>query len=193
MNQLIVFAHPNQKSFCKGIVNTIETTSKESGYEIRVRDLYEIGFDPILKPDDFVALQSANIPNDIKTEQEHIKWADIITFVYPVWWSGFPAMLKGYVDRIFSYGFAYESVDGTPRGLLSGKKALLFCTTGSPNEVYAQNGMHNSMKQTTDIGIFNFSGIEVISHTFFGAVPNVSDETRKEYLKEVEKIIKESI
>jgi NAD(P)H dehydrogenase (quinone) len=193
MNHLVVFAHPNPKSFCKGIVETIEAASKEKGDNVTVRDLYEIGFDPILKPDDFVALQSGNLSEDIKTEQEHIKWADVITFVYPVWWVSVPAILKGYVDRVFSYGFAYESVDGAPRGLLNGKKALLFCTTGSPNEYYAQNGMHNSMKQTTDDGIFNFTGIEVINHTFFGAVPSVSDETRKEYLKEVEKIIKEKI
>ena len=193
MNHLVVFAHPNQKSFGKGIVDTIQRVCQENEANVRVRDLYEIGFDPILKPSDFVALQSGNTPEDIKTEQEHIKWADVITFVYPVWWVGLPALLKGYVDRVFSYGFAYESVNGDPRGLLNGKKALLFCSTGSPNEVYDQNGMHDSMKQTTDAGIFNFTGIEVISHTFFGSVPSVPDETRKEYLKEVEKIVKDNI
>jgi Putative NADPH-quinone reductase (modulator of drug activity B) len=193
MNHLIVFAHPNQKSFCKGIVDTIENASKEKGDNICVRDLYEIGFDPILKPSDFVALQSGNIPEDIKTEQEHVKWADIITFVYPVWWVGLPAMLKGYVDRVFSYGFAYESVNGAPRGLLTGKKALVFCTTGTPNEVYEQNGMHNSMKQTTGAGIFGFTGIEEIKHTFFGAVPYLSEDSLKEYLKEVEKIVREDV
>lgn len=193
MNHLVVFAHPNQKSFGKGIVDTIEKACQENGANVRVRDLYEIGFDPILKPSDFVALQSGNTPEDIKTEQEHVKWADVITFVYPVWWVGLPAMLKGYVDRVFSYGFAYESVNGAPRGLLNGKKALLFSTTGSPNEVYEQNGMHDSMKQTTDAGIFNFTGIEVISHTFFGSVPYVTDETRNEYLREVEKIVKDKI
>ena len=89
-------------------------------------------------------MHSGNIPEDIKTEQDHVKWADVITFVNPVWWVGLPAVLKGYVDRVFSYGFACESVDGAPRGPLNGKKALLFCTTGRPNEYYAQNGMHNS-------------------------------------------------
>jgi NAD(P)H dehydrogenase (quinone) len=193
MKHLVVFAHPNQESFCKGIVDTIELISEKKGDNIVIRDLYKFGFDPILKPSDFVGMQSGNIPEDIGAEQEFIKWADVITFVYPVWWVGLPAMLKGYVDRVFSYGFAYESVDGAPRGLLNGKKAVLFCTTGSPNEVYDQNGMHNSMKQITDVGIFNFSGIEVISHTFFGAVPYVPEETRAEYLKEVEQIIMDKI
>ncbi|OOM79660.1 general stress protein 14 [Clostridium puniceum] len=191
MNHLIIFAHPNQKSFGKGIVDTLVKASKEKRANVNVRDLYEIKFDSILKPDDFVAFQSGKIPEDIATEQEHIKWADIITFVYPVWWASFPAILKGYVDRVFSYGFAYEYVDGAPNGLLKGKKALLFSTTGTPNEIYSANGTHNSMKQTVDQGIFNFSGIEEVNHTFFGAVPYVTDEIREDYLKEVSKIVKE--
>lgn len=193
MNHLVIFAHPNQKSFCKGIVDTIEKSSKENGAIIRIRDLYEIGFDPILKPSDFLALESGKKPGDIEIEQEHIKWADIITFVYPVWWSGFPAVLKGYVDRVFSYGFAYDSADGGIRGLLTDKKALVFCTTGSPNELYEENGMHNSMKQITGEGIFNFTGVEVMKYTFFGAVPYVSDEIRKGYLNDVENIVKEFV
>ncbi len=194
MNHLIIVAHPNPKSFGKGgIVDTIQKTSEGMGVATRVRDLYEIGFDPILKPSDFESLQSGKIPEDIQIEQEHLKWAEMITIVYPVWWTGFPAILKGYIDRVFSYGFAYEYVDGIPTGLLKGKKALLFCTTGSPSEIYANNGMQNSMKQISDDGIFSFSGIEVLKHTFLGAVPNVDDDTRKEYLREVEKTIKENL
>lgn len=193
MNHLVVFAHPNPKSFGKGIVDAVVKASEEKGANVRVRDLYEIGFDPILKPSDFEAFQSGNVPGDIAAEQEHIKWADVITFVYPVWWASVPALLKGYVDRVFSYGFAYEYVDGAPNGLLKGKKGLLFCTTGTPNEIYAVSGMHNSMKQTTDQGIFNFTGIEEVKHAFFGAVPYVTDENRQEYLNEVAKIVKETV
>ena len=76
---------------------------------------------------------------------------------------------------------------------MKGKKGLLFGTTGTPSEIYAANGMHNSMKQTTDQGIFNFTGIEEVKHTFFGAVPYVTEETRGDYLKEVSNIIKETL
>jgi len=69
------------------------------------------------------------------------------------------------------------------------KKALLFSTSGTPNEIYSEIGMHNSMKQTVDQGIFNFSGLEEVNHTFFCAVPHVTDEIREGYLKEVSKII----
>lgn len=193
MNQLVVFAHPNPKSFGKGIVDAIVRASEEKGVNVKVRDLYQIGFDPVLKPADFEDLQNGKVPEDIAAEQEHIKWADVITFVYPVWWVGLPAMLKGYVDRVFSYGFAYEYVDGVPKGLLNGKKALLFSTTGSPSDYYDSIGMTNSMKQTSDEGIFNFTGIQEVKHTFFGAVPHVTDEVRAGYLKEAAEVIKNNL
>ncbi len=190
MNHLVVFAHPNPKSFGKGILDTVVKASEEKGAAVKVRDLYELGFDPILKPSDFVAFKEGKVPEDIAAEQEIIRWADVITFIYPVWWTSLPAILKGYVDRVFSYGFAYEYIDGAPNGLLKGKKALLFSTTGTPDELYAANGMHASMKQTTDQGIFNFSGMEQVSHTFFGAVPYVSDEVRGDYLQKAAAVVK---
>ncbi|GFP74298.1 NAD(P)H-dependent oxidoreductase [Clostridium fungisolvens] len=193
MNNLVVFAHPNQQSFCKGIVDTVVKASKEAGANVKVRDLYQMQFCPLLKPDDFVAFQSGGTPADIKEEQDQIKWADVITFVFPVWWASMPAILKGYIDRVFSYGFAYEYVDGAPNGLLKGKKVVIFSTTGTPNEMYAASGMHKSMEQTIGQGIFNFSGIKEVDQTFFGAVPYVTDEIRKDYLGDVSRIITQNI
>ncbi|MDT3698523.1 MAG: NAD(P)H-dependent oxidoreductase [Thermincola sp.] len=193
MNHLVVFAHPNPNSFGKGIVDAVVKASAEKDADVRVRDLYQIDFNPVLKPGDFESFQSGQIPADIAAEQEQIKWADLVTFVYPVWWSGLPAILKGYVDRVFSYGFAYEYVDGVPNGLLKGKRALLLSTTGAPSEMNDETGMSNSMKQTTDEAIFKFTGMEEVRHVFFGAVPHVSDETRQDYLKEAERITKENL
>lgn len=189
MNYLVIYAHPNPSSFGNGIVQTLCETIEGKKDNIEIRDLYSLGFDPILKPSDFETFQSGKIPEEIIIEQDKIRTADIIIFVYPVWWAGLPAILKGYVDRVFSYGFGYEYVDGNPVGMLKGKSGILICTTGTPSEVYEQNGMHHSMKQTSDTGIFSFCGIEVIKHLFFGAVPYVTDEVRKEYLKEVKKVI----
>lgn len=191
MKNLVVFAHPNQESFGKGIVNIIVKASKEKKDEVVVRDLYQIGFDPILKSSDFEAFKSGKVPEDILTEQQHIKWADMIIFVYPVWWSSMPAMLQGYVDRVFSYGFAYEYTDGTARGLLKDKRALLFSTTGTSSQVYDENGMTEAMKQTKDEGIFGFCGITDVKHVFFGAVPYVDEDMRENYLEEVDRVIKE--
>jgi len=108
--------------------------SKES--EVRVRDLYELGFDQVLKGSDLLNLQTGKFADDIKAEQEQIEWADVITFVYPVWWAGLPAMLKGYVDRAFANGFAFTYGENGPIGLLSKKKAIVFSTTGFSSVVW---------------------------------------------------------
>ncbi len=192
MRHLIVSSHPYDKSFSNGIVETIEKEALENGAEVRIRNLYEIGFDPVLAGSDLLNLQSSNYASDIKVEQEHVEWADVITFVYPVWWAGMPAMLKGYVDRVFANGFAFTHGETGPTGLLKGKKALLFSTTGFPSEIYDQIGMHNSMQQTSDEAIFNFCGVEVVGHAFFGAIPTSTAQQRERYLGEVAKIVKEN-
>jgi len=189
MNHLIVFAHPNSKSFGKAIEETVSKASAEKGFHTRVKDLYIENFNPVLSQSDFEALGSGKIPADIRAEQDLITWADAISFVYPIWWTGFPAILKGYIDRVFSYGFAYEVRDGAVVGLLKGKRVRLFSTTGTPDPVYDSNGMHDSMKQTQDTGIFRFSGIDDVEHLFFGAVPYVDDSIRKGYLDQVEKTV----
>lgn len=192
MKQLVVFAHPYAKSFGKGILDTIEHESLKNGVEIRIRNLYELGFDPVLKGSDLLNLQSGNYAEDIKAEQEHIQWADLITFVYPVWWAGMPAILKGYVDRVFANGFAFANTPTGPVGLLNGKKALLFCTTGFPNNLYEEIGMHKSMIQTSDEAIFNFCGIEVVKHLFFGSIPFSTEADRATYLETVATTIREN-
>ncbi|MEB3223131.1 MAG: NAD(P)H-dependent oxidoreductase [Candidatus Sericytochromatia bacterium] len=180
MNQLIVYAHPNPASFSKALCDGIAETYRAQGHAVVVRDLYDLGFDPVLKGADFAAMKAGELPADITTEQGHVTWADAITVIYPVWWTGLPAILKGWVDRVFLYGFAYAYGEGGIQPLLKGKKALLVSCHGTPTEYYA--GMQAAMKQTSDAGIFEFCGFEVVDHLFFGAVPSVDDATRQGYL-----------
>lgn len=190
MKHLVIFAHPYEKSFINGIVKTIKESTIEVGSEIEVRDLYKLQFDPILKASDLLNLQTGEFAEDIKEEQKYIEWADLITFVYPIWWAGLPAMLKGYVDRVFCNGFAFGNSKNGPVGLLREKKAMLFSTTGIPSDIYNEIGMHQSMKQTSDEAIFNFCGMEVLSHTFLGGVPTSTKEEREKYLSEISAITK---
>ncbi len=111
--------------------------------------------------------------------------------IYPIWWTGLPAILKGYIDRVFSYGFAYALGEEGIMKLLAGKKGFIINTHGTPNEIYDQIGMTAGMKLTSDTGIFDFVGIEPVGHLFFGSVPYVGDAARKEMLKEVENTLGE--
>jgi NAD(P)H dehydrogenase (quinone) len=129
----------------------------------------------------------------VKTEQEFIGSSDVIVVIYPLWWSGMPAILKGYIDRVFTEGFAYQ-IDGPDlRGLLTGKKVLLITTTGAPQEMYEASGMFRSMAQTTGEGIFQFIGMELIEHKYLCAIPYVTNEERKKMLEEVRGLVQEKL
>ncbi|MFC4306972.1 NAD(P)H-dependent oxidoreductase [Cohnella boryungensis] len=186
MNHLIVYAHPSSESFNHAVLDTTVSTLKEKGHQVTVRDLYTLGFQPVLKPEDTAALRAGQTPSDIKIEQEHIAQADAITFIYPIWWTGMPAILKGYIDRVFSYGFAYAYGETGIDKLLSGKKGLIINTHGTPKEIYDQIGMTEGLKVTSDIGILEFTGIEPVDHLLFGSVPSVGEEALKANLKQVQ-------
>lgn len=190
MKHLILYAHPNPKSFNHAILNTTVETLQANHHEVVVRDLYTLGFDPVLKSEDFMTFQSGNIPADIKVEQDYISEADVITFIYPVWWTGLPALLKGYVDRVFSYGFAYAyDGEGNQLQLLKGKKGFTVKTHGNLNEYYDATGMTSSLIQTTDTGIFEFVGIEPVGHIALGGVVSVDDESRQQMLEKLKQTI----
>lgn len=192
MNHLIVYAHPFEDSFNHAILENAVAALESKGHSVMVRNLYAIGFNPVLSPKDFKELRSGHTPEDIATEQAYIKKADAITFIYPLWWTGLPAILQGYIDRIFAYGFAYQyNKEGMVEGLLAGKKGLMITTHGTPNMYYDASGMTQSLKQTTDEGIFGFCGVETLDHLFLGGISSSDDLTRKEMLKTVQLTLKE--
>ncbi|MBA9028492.1 NAD(P)H-dependent oxidoreductase [Peribacillus huizhouensis] len=189
MKHLIVYAHPYPESLNHAILETTVNTLKKNDNEVVVRDLYALDFQPVLKPEDTAAMKAGNTPNDIKTEQEFIAEADVITFIYPIWWTGLPAILKGYVDRVFAFGFAYSAGEEGTIKLLKGKKGLIINTHGHPNEVYDEMGMTAGLKVTSDTGIFDFTGIEPVDHLLFGSIGYLDEEAYKGMLKKVEDTI----
>jgi len=185
MKHLIIYAHPNPASFNHAIKETLVRVLKEKGQDVRVRDLYALHFDPVLKADDFKIFLAGKVPGDIAIEQGHVRWADQITFLYPVWWAGMPAITRGYIDRVFSRGFAYDYAATGPVGLLPGKKVFIINTMGASLSAYEQIGAFKAMEILMDGEIFRFCGLEVTGHKYFGSVPTVADEDRKKMLEEV--------
>lgn len=175
MHLLILYAHPGTHTFSHQIVQTTLEEARNNGHETRIRDLYTLQFDPVLQLTDLSAARAGNLDSLIQAEQDNIRWADVIIFVYPVWWGGMPAMLKGYIDRVFLSGFAYEFRDGLHHALLRDKKALVFATQGTSLEEYHQNGMTEAMIRINDTGIFDFCGLHSLGHTFF--VQNSMEDT----------------
>ena len=188
MKYLIIYAHPNSKSFNHALKETLEERLGKTGNSFQTRDLYEIGFNPKLSGNDFIALKQGQALVDIKSEQDYIRNSDVLIFVHPIWWFNMPAILKGYIDRVFSFGFAYAVNEKGPYGLLIDKKIILINTTGGSQEDYAKNGYLEALKKTIDDGIFGFCGCQVVMHKYFHAVANVTDQARQKMLEELKDI-----
>lgn len=190
MSHLIIYAHPNPGSFNHAIMETITEELRHNGKGVKIRDLYQMGFNCVLKSEDFANMQRGAVAQDVKEEQELIRSAEVMIFVYPLWWAGMPAMLKGYIDRVLSEGFAYKITDEGIAGLLGGKKVFLFTTMGASMGDYEGSGFFKSMGQITDTGIFSFCACEVMGHKYFPSVPYVTDSDRKKMLDEVRELVK---
>lgn len=129
---------------------------------------------------------------DVLEQQEKVAQSDALVFISPVWWNNFPTILKGWVERVFSYGFAYSLNDSGWRGEVSGripllkiKKALIINTLFFKEKVYKEAGLLDAMKMTMDEWGLKYPGIPQVDHVYFCGVYAVDDETRKGWLKEV--------
>lgn len=187
MKTLVVYAHPNASSFNSAVKNEVLEVLKAKGHETKVSDLYKQNFNPVLSFDDMSLNRGGAVADEVKAEQDKIRWAELVIFVSPIWWTGFPAMLKGYVDRVFTYGFAYAVGESGIQPLLAGKQALIFNTHGMPEEAYKPS-MYTSFSNTIDAGIFKFSGFDV-RHIYFPNIMQSTDEQRRGYLDSIKQEI----
>lgn len=179
MKHLIISAHPNPQSFNRALVEEVIKATRQAGGETVVRDLYTLDFNPVLSWRELNASMEGIVPAEIKFEQKLITEADLITFIYPLWWMGFPAILKGYLDRVLSYGFAYQNENNVSVGLLGNKKIQQFITMGNSIEKYQQLGFDKALKSCLVDGLFNFCGITDIQHDIFGNI-HLLDETDRQ-------------
>lgn len=186
MKNLIIYAHPNSGSLNHFFKQTIIETLQESNQEIEVRDLYEISFNPVLSLNDMSGQRMGKVADEVKTEQDFIVWADRIIFVYPIWWTGMPAIMKGYIDRVFSYGFAYRYDQGIQKGLFKGKKAIIVNSHGKSNTEYEAMGMDKALSLTSDTGIFKYCGFEIQHHFYFDKADRASAEAIEDWKNQLE-------
>jgi len=185
MKHLIIYAHPNQESLNGQFKQAIEKILEQQKQDVIVRDLYTLGFDPVLSLEDMTGQRKGIVNELIKNEQEYIKWADIVTFIYPIWWTGMPAIMKGYIDRVFSYGFAYRYDQGIQKGLLTGKQAIILNTHGKSNEEYSTIGMDKALLLTSDKGIYTYCGFQVKEHSFFDKADRATPEIVEIWLSKI--------
>ncbi|KIO75018.1 NAD(P)H dehydrogenase [Pedobacter lusitanus] len=187
MNNLIIYCHPNPESFNHAVKDSLQKQAIQSGHHTRIRDVYTLNFNPVLTREDVLAFKAGNTPADILQEQEHITWADIITLVHPIWWTGMPGILKGYFDRVLSYGFAYRYGQYGLEQMLAGKRMYIINSVGSEEQNYVDKGIFDAMRIVAQ-NTFGFTGLQIEEHRFFSSVITASEETRKAYLNSLENL-----
>jgi NAD(P)H dehydrogenase (quinone) len=189
MKILIVYAHPDSRSLNGSLHQHLLTRLKALGHIVQVSDLYAMKWKACVDADDFPgrdpdvglniaqeskkAYEGATQPPDIIAEQQKILWADAVILQFPLWWFSMPAILKGWVDRVYAYGFAYgvgehsehRWGDRYGEGTFKGKRALLFVTTGGWESHYSERGVNGPIDDLLfplSHGILYYPGFDVL-------------------------------
>jgi NAD(P)H dehydrogenase (quinone) len=184
----IIYSNHHGGNFNSQLLDTLKHWLLNKGHELVIRDLYQMNFNPVLTKHDFERMAAGNTPEDIAKEQDMVKWADVMIFMYPVWWGGMPAILKGYIDRIFTSGFAYHSNGSGTYPLLNDKKAIIMSTMGQARADY-EKGMFAAMNLVNVEGIFRFCGVEVVDQLYFPSIHSVSESEKEAYLQQAIEIM----
>jgi NAD(P)H dehydrogenase (quinone) len=171
MKHLIVVAHPLVDSVTMKLARAYALELKQLQHNPKVHDLYRMGFNPVLSASELEPLRHGREPSiRIARAQAAVASAAALTVIYPLWWATMPAILKGYIDRVFARGFAYQGTRGKTRGLLSGKQCVLITLSGSPMTMLRESGDWGAIDRLQDSHIFRSCGFDLLEHVHVGSV-----------------------
>ena len=131
MNTLVIYAHPNTGGHCFSILQEVKNNLDQQKKPYEVLDLYAMHYDPVLHEEEHYVSGNRTVSQTNQDIQKKIEQTDKIIFIFPVWWGSMPAILKGFIDRVFTSRWAYHYEGAIPLGHPKGKKALVYMTTGS--------------------------------------------------------------
>ncbi len=190
MHVYILFAHPSQDSFNREVLDTFVRGLVEAGHTHEVADLYQMDFETDMDLAQYereVGLDpQAPVPGDVKAEHEKINRADALAFIYPVWWSDCPARLKGWFDRVWTYGYAYFYNDNEERFTqIKINKALVICSAGHPKQHLEETGIAESMQRIMLNDRLLGIGVKEAHMEILGGMMPQDDTYRQENLESV--------
>ncbi len=182
-NITIILGHPATTSYCRALAENYQAGAEKAGHHVTLLALSDMTFDPILH-DGYHGDQT--LEPDLQRAQEVINAANHIVIIYPLWMGMMPALLKGFFERCFTRGFAYDESKSPLSGrLLKGKSAHIIVTMGMPAWFFRWfYGAHSTKSLIRNL--LHFCGIKPVRTTYFGMVEAVSDAKRKEWLSKIE-------
>ena len=177
MHALIVVSHPDPQSLTHAVARSFAGGVEAIGqHTTELADIAAEGFQPAFNPADRATFfMKASAPPDVLREQERIDRSDALVLVYPVYWWSFPGQLKGWIDRVFSNGWAYSQ---TPEGAIEkrlGHLAVhLLGIGGADKGTYARHGYDTALRTQIDHGIFDYCGARVLTSTILYGIDGES-------------------
>lgn len=191
MNILMIVAHPNKDSFNHAIARSARAVLQSRGHDIFFHDLYEEGFDPLMRSHEL--LTDAPIARDLGHHCEELASADGIIVVHPNWWGQPPAMLKGWIDRVIRPGVAYrfaegDGGEGVPVGLLRARAAVVFNTSNTP-PAREMRVFGDPLESLWKKCVFGFCGVQQIHRETFSVIVTSTPEQRAQWLKRVDEVV----
>jgi NAD(P)H dehydrogenase (quinone) len=203
MNVLIVHAHYEPQSFNTALKNQAVQTLTQAGHTVQVSDLYAMQWNPVASTRDFAqpsnpdycvyaleqrkGLDSATLSADIQTEIDKVLWCDLLLLNFPIFWFSTPAILKGWIDRVFVSGRFYGGKRFYDQGGMAGKKALLSVTLGGQPHMFGEQAIHGEMDlmlRPLLRGTLAYCGFSVLPPHIAYHVPYVSHEARLQMLND---------
>lgn len=167
-NILIITAHSSSKNLTEGMANIFKEEKEKSRHTVKLVDLYKDKQLPYLS---FENAQDIRKDDEVIYYQEQIKWAEKIIIIYPFWWGSMPAILKNWVDSVFTMGFAFTyGENGRPNGLLQGRSVRIVATSGAPKFLYCLNGINRANTNIWKKSIVKFCGMKFDGYHLFGGV-----------------------
>ena len=188
MRVLAVYCHPNHESLIAAARERALSGLRTAGHEVRLTDLYADDFDPAMTADERRAHKEPGVTPDLQRYADDLGWAEALVLIYPTWWSGQPAMLKGWIDRVWVAGVAWEMRDGdrTPTPTLRNVRRIVVVTThGSSKLINALEGESGKRTVTRSIRAMCARRARTTWCALYG-VDTCDEQRRVEFLDHVE-------
>lgn len=184
----VIVSHPSPDSFNLSVARRYAAVAQALGDEVIVRDLYRLNFDPVLKAEEQPGSVAPTLADDVKAELAVLSGTDVFVIVYPIWFGGPPAILKGYIDRVLGAGITHSEVhDRRSHALTGGKRLVSFTSSGNSRYWFEEQGAWMSMRNIFDTYLTNAFALAGNDHFHFDCVTKTMKEDALEaYLREVE-------
>nr|WP_309503230.1 NAD(P)H-dependent oxidoreductase [uncultured Roseovarius sp.] len=158
MHVLTVLDHPDPSSFSAAVAQQFMAGAKSAGHSVELADLHSEGFDPRWTMADIAADRGETTPSDVVKEQERIARADAICLVFPLYWWGMPSMMKGWVDRVWSWGWAYDQLDDPEGSLQRSRSGVLLVPAAARSDEVEDAGYLAALDAAWMKGTFGYFG-----------------------------------